>query len=284
MANMQSILMLELYSDNPRLEDILWSIVTLHDFRIIKGYGPSPCIDYIAKNYSHPSNPRLEVHMIAMLFKVQQQHLPNVEHLLSQAEKKFDLFNDSVVKCQFYSYVGDYFRSHENIPRARQFLCTALELAVSSKNIYQECDYKNNAQRSQKLARLEGNITMNHLGFGWKPWHIWTLGHTGIPSHFALRQGNFSTDYNVLSTMGETYYLKSEYSEAQEIYMQIKNGTSDQENSIPHAIAVLNLAEITIITGKNLDHIAQVLTGQKKIFGTAHKSDGIGPMIIGFGF
>jgi hypothetical protein len=65
------------------------------------GYGPSPWIvDYIAKNYAHPSNPRLEVHMIAMLLGILQEHvLPNAEHLLSQAEKKLDSFDDPVVKC-----------------------------------------------------------------------------------------------------------------------------------------------------------------------------------------
>jgi hypothetical protein len=101
LANMQSILTLELYPSNPRLEDIVHSITRLNDFRILMGYSPSPCINYIAKNYSQPSNPRLEVYMIAMLFKVQQQHvIPNAEHLLSQAEKNFDSFDDPVVKCE----------------------------------------------------------------------------------------------------------------------------------------------------------------------------------------
>jgi hypothetical protein len=83
------------------------------------------------------------------------------------------------------------------------------------------------------------------------------------------------TDSQILSYMGEAYYLKSEYREVQEICMQIKNATSDQQNSIQHALAVLNLAEITIITGENLDHIAQVLMDQQKIFATVYNSLGI---------
>ncbi|KAJ7799193.1 hypothetical protein B0H14DRAFT_2617265 [Mycena olivaceomarginata] len=85
----------------------------------------------------------------------------------------------------------------------------------------------------------------------------------------------FDTDYMVLSVMGETYCLKSEYSEAQEIHMQIKNATSDQQHSSHHTVAVLNLAEITIITGQNLDHIAQTLNDQKKIFAAMPHSAGM---------
>ncbi|KAJ7816671.1 hypothetical protein B0H14DRAFT_2602475 [Mycena olivaceomarginata] len=143
LANMQSILALELYSNNPRMEDIVWSIVTLNDFRMVMGYSPSPCMDYITKNYSQPSNPRLEVFMIAFLFDMWWLHIiPNVEQWLSKAETNLDSFDDPVVKCRFYSYVGDYFSNHDNIPRARQFFHTALELAVMSKNIRQECHVK----------------------------------------------------------------------------------------------------------------------------------------------
>jgi hypothetical protein len=80
---------------------------------MMMGYSPSSCINYIAKNYSQPNNPRLEVYMIAMLFKVQLQHvIPNVEHLLSQAEKNFDSFDDPLVKCElqnpYYNRYADW--------------------------------------------------------------------------------------------------------------------------------------------------------------------------------
>jgi hypothetical protein len=58
-------------------------------------------MDYIARNYSQPSNPRLEVKMISMLFNVESWHIvPNVEHLLSKAEKNLDSFDDPLVKCE----------------------------------------------------------------------------------------------------------------------------------------------------------------------------------------
>jgi hypothetical protein len=58
-------------------------------------------MDNIAKYYSQPSNPRLQVYMITMLFNTQQLHIiPNVEHLLSKAEKNFDSFDDPWVKCE----------------------------------------------------------------------------------------------------------------------------------------------------------------------------------------
>ncbi|KAJ7857440.1 hypothetical protein B0H14DRAFT_2578331 [Mycena olivaceomarginata] len=276
LTNMQSIFRLELYSNNPRLEDILQSIVTLNDFRIIMGYSLSSCMDNIAKYYSQPSNPRLQVYMITMLFNTQQLHIiPNVKHLLSKAEKNFDSFDDPWVKCRFYSYVGEYFRSHDNIPRARQFFRTALELAVTSKNIHQECDViqkialcewdagntlaaQSTARRSQKLARLEGNMHLESFGLRVEALvylqigvHKNTIALCNQARELLCQCGlkGSDTDYMVLSEIGKTYYLKSEYSEAQEIQMQIKNARSDQKHSIQHAIAVLNLAEITIITG-----------------------------------
>jgi hypothetical protein len=104
LANMQSILTLELYPNNPRLEDIVQSIVVLNGFRFLMGYDPSPCVDYISKNYSQPGNPRLEVYIIAMLFKMQREHvIPNAEHLLSQAKKNFDSFDDLLVKCELHN-------------------------------------------------------------------------------------------------------------------------------------------------------------------------------------
>ncbi|KAJ7889524.1 hypothetical protein B0H14DRAFT_2561728 [Mycena olivaceomarginata] len=286
LANMQSIFTLELYSNNPRLEDIVWSIVTLCDLRRGMGYGPSPWIvDYIAKNYSHPSNSRLEKHV-----------LPNAEHLLSQAEKKLDSFDDPVVKCRFYGRAGEYFFRQYNIPRARQFLCTALELAVASKKIYLEwyvvhrislCELEagnnpaaqSNAQRCQKLARLEGNMihesfarVQSAMVFLCAPILRYTTASTSSARELLCQCGmkGSDADYNLLCIMGVTYYLKSEYSEAQEIHMQIKNATSDQEHSLEHALAVINLAGITIITGENLDYIAQALKDQKKIFATGH--------------
>ncbi|KAJ7889444.1 hypothetical protein B0H14DRAFT_2561645 [Mycena olivaceomarginata] len=302
LANMESVLALELYSNNPRLEDISWSIATLNSFRIIMGHSPSPCMDYIAKNYSQPSNPRLEVHMIAILFNIRYRHIiPNVEHLLSKAEKNFDSFDDPSMKCRFYSYVGEYFRNHGNIPRARQFLCTALELAVTSKDIYRECHIvqsmalcerdagnhlaaQSNAQRFQKLARLDGNMYLESMGLRVEALACLEIGmHSKTIALFTQAREllhrcglkGSDTDYKLLSNMSGIYYLKSEYSEAQEITMQIKNATSDQEHSTRHAITVLNLAGITIIMGKNIDHIAQVLRDQKKIFGTTRDSNGL---------
>ncbi|KAJ7762882.1 hypothetical protein B0H14DRAFT_2633879 [Mycena olivaceomarginata] len=303
LGNMQSIFALELYSNNPRLEDIVSSIVTLNDFQIIMGYRPSPCMDYIAENYSQPSNPRLEVHMITLLFKVHQQlhSIPNAEHLLRKAEKNLDSFDDPMVKCRFFSRVGYYFRHNGNILRTRRFLRTALELAVTSKDICQECNVvhtialceldagnhlaaQSNARRSQKLARLGGNMLLESLGLRAEALVYLDIGayqNTIALFHQARellrrcgRKGS-ETDYNFLFTIADTYYLKSEYNEAQEIYMQIKNATSDQEHLILHAIAVLNLAEITIITGKNLDHVAQTLNDKKKILATMHHSVGM---------
>ncbi|KAJ7890110.1 hypothetical protein B0H14DRAFT_2561385 [Mycena olivaceomarginata] len=303
LGNMQSIFALELYSNNPQLEDIVSSIVTLNDFRIIMGYRPSPCMDYIAENYSQPSNPRLEVHMITLLFKVHQQlhSIPNAEHLLRKAEKNLDSFDDPMLKCRFFSRVGYYFRHNGNILRTRRFLRTALELAVTSKDICQECNVVHtialceldagnhlaaqiNARRSQKLARLGGNMLLESLGLRAEALVYLDIGayqNTIALFHQARellrrcgRKGS-ETDYNFLFTIADTYYLKSEYNEAQEIYMQIKNATSDQEHLILHAIAVLNLAEITIITGKNLDHVAQTLNDKKKILATMHHSVGM---------
>ncbi|KAJ7362483.1 hypothetical protein DFH08DRAFT_799511 [Mycena albidolilacea] len=232
---MQSILALELYPNNPRVEDIVQSIVVLDSFQSLMGYDPSPCVDYIAKNYSQPSNPRLEVYMIAMLFKVQHV-IPNAEHLLSQAEKNFDSFDDPLVKylltgtCtgSFNLFVGIYFYCHYDIPRAMQFLRTALQLAVASKEclVVQKianCEdevgnllaARSNAQKAQKLMRLEGHMYYQSLG------------------------------------------LEIE-AQARELLCQF-----------------LNLAEITIITGEKLDHIAQILNDQKEILDSMHNFAGM---------
>ncbi|KAJ7889476.1 hypothetical protein B0H14DRAFT_2561678 [Mycena olivaceomarginata] len=200
-----------------------------------------PVREYMQQHYpasqsfiQSPSNPRLEVFMIAFLFDMWWLHIiPNVEQWLSKAETNLDSFDDPVVKCRFYSYVGDYFSNHDNIPRARQFFHTALELAVMSKNIRQECHVVHKIANCELHAR------------------------------------------NWLAAQSNAQRSQKLASEVQEIYMQIKNATSDQKPSIMHSVAVVNIAEIAIIRGENLDHIEQVLTDQKKIFATMHFSSGV---------
>ncbi|KAJ7889545.1 hypothetical protein B0H14DRAFT_2561747 [Mycena olivaceomarginata] len=227
LANMQSILTLELYPSNPRLEDIVHSITRLNDFEYSWGI--------------------VQAHASTIL----QRTIPSLATQgWSQAEKNFDSFDDPVVKWA----AGNH-------------------LAAQS-----------NAQRAQKLARLQGDMYYESLGLSTEALVCLDIGayRNTIALCTQAREllcqcglKGSETDSQILSYMGETYYLKSEYREAQEICMQIKNATSDQQNSIQHALAVLNLAEITIITGENLDHIAQVLTDQKKIFATVHDSVGM---------
>ncbi|KAJ7303724.1 hypothetical protein DFH08DRAFT_825657 [Mycena albidolilacea] len=249
LENMQSVLALELYSNNPRLEDILRPIVTLNDFRVGMGYGPSPCMDYIAKNYSQPRNPRLEVHMITLLFNVKQLHIiRNVEHLLSKAEKNLDSFDDPLVKCELRNPSYNTFSDWNKLARGWSDMhLESYSLSIEALVYVQIGAHKNAIALFSQARELLHRCRLKGSG----------------------------KDYNVLFVMGETHYLKSEYSEAQEIHMQIKNVTSDQEHSILHPLAVLNLAEITIITGKNLDHVAQTLNNQKKIFATMHYSVGV---------
>ncbi|KAJ7802057.1 hypothetical protein B0H14DRAFT_2614689 [Mycena olivaceomarginata] len=256
LANMQSIFTLELYPNNPRLEDIVQSIGVLNGFPIPYG----------------PGNPRLEVYIITMLFKMQPEHvIPNAEHLLSQAKKNFDSFDDLLVKCSFNIFIGMYFYHHYDFPRAMQFLRAALQLPVPSKEYLvvqsiANCEYEvgnllaaqSNAQRSQKLARLEGNMYHQSLGLEIEAKACLEIGMLRKTIALCTQARELlcqcglkgsDTDYRVLSVMGETYCLKSEY--------------------------ILNLAEIAIITSKNLDHIVQTLDDQKKIFAAMPNSAGM---------
>jgi tetratricopeptide (TPR) repeat protein len=178
-----------------------------------------------------------------------------------------------------------------------QFLRAALQLAVPSKEYLvvqsiANCEYEvgnllaaqSNAQRSQKLARLEGHMYHQSLGLEIEVKVCLEIGMLRKTIALCTQARELlcqcglkgsDTDYRILSVMGETYCLKSEYSEAQEIYMQIKNATSDQQHLNHHNFAVLNLAGIAIITSKNLDHIVQTLDDQKKIFGAMPNSIGM---------
>ncbi|KAJ7841100.1 hypothetical protein B0H14DRAFT_2587111 [Mycena olivaceomarginata] len=300
LANMHNILTLGLHPSSPRMDEIFTAAVTLSDFRILMGYSPSPIINHITKNYSQPENPRLEVRMITQLFTMHHP-IEDIESLMSQVEKNLQQFEDPLVKCLFYNRAGAYFQSYNNIPRARKFLHTALEIAVSCKIIWQECDIlhkvamcdlksgkyhiaKMNALRSQKLAKLEGNMHLETFGLHIEALACQAIGEYNLAltlCHQARKLLSLcgldqcETDYYILVAMGKTYYLKSEYIKAQQIHMQIKHTTSDQERSIAHALAVVNLSEITIITGEDIDHIPQILEDTKKIFAAIHHFTGM---------
>jgi hypothetical protein len=100
LANMQTVLMLELKSDNPHLENTMHSAAILNNLQLFLGHGPIPCTDFILKYYSQPQNPRLEVHMITLLFRLYHVDMENVDHLVNQAENDFDHFDDPSLKCK----------------------------------------------------------------------------------------------------------------------------------------------------------------------------------------
>ncbi|KAF8196226.1 hypothetical protein K438DRAFT_1760403 [Mycena galopus ATCC 62051] len=78
--------------------------------------------------------------------------------------------------------------------------------------------------------------------------------------------------YQIRGAQGEIHLLKSEYKEARNIYCQILESTSMEQNSISYAFALLNIGLIDTMIGGAEDNIYHNLKTAKGIFGreTAH--------------
>ncbi|KAJ7466355.1 hypothetical protein FB451DRAFT_1485158 [Mycena latifolia] len=297
LANIQNVLMLELRSDNPHLENAMHSAAILNNLQLFLGHGPIPCADFILKNYSQPQNPRLEVHMITLLFRLYRVDIENVDHLVSQAENDFDHFDDPSLKCRFYDAVGRYFFVFDNIPRAIQFFTAAQKLAASYKDSGSECSAllmighiekqdgkysaaKISACRVQKLAKLDANVYFEAHGLHLEAVICNTVGdyRLSIPLCNWAKElyslcGFDQLEYDALGTMAETYYRKSEYAEAREIYKDMENAISDQKLSVVHALAFLGTAEVDIRISESTDHIPQIVDNAKRIIVAKGSSD-----------
>ncbi|KAJ7703338.1 hypothetical protein B0H14DRAFT_2647881 [Mycena olivaceomarginata] len=222
LANMQSILALELYSNNPRMEDISKPMHGLYYEKLFPA-----------------QQPKAEVFMITFLFNMWWLHvIPNVEQLLSKAEKNFDSFDDPVVKY-FIVMLGIISPIMTTFREQGNFFTLHSSWQLCPKNIRQECHVVHKIAtcelKCQKSARSTKQCTK-----------IPEAGKARDLLHQCGLDGS-DTDSMNLANLADTHYIKSEYSEVQEIYMQIKNATSDQKPSIMHSVAVVNLAEIAII-------------------------------------
>ncbi|KAJ7704700.1 hypothetical protein B0H16DRAFT_1482489 [Mycena metata] len=83
-----------------------------------------------------------------------------------------------------------------------------------------------------------------------------------------------SLDHNILTVMAVTYFRKTEYAEAKEIYTDVLQKTSAEQDPFNHAWCLNNLVEINSQTGQIEDSDREALGRAKAIFQMLHYPTG----------
>ncbi|KAJ7457755.1 hypothetical protein FB451DRAFT_1509045 [Mycena latifolia] len=303
LANIHNILVKGLTPDNPDLVNTIYCACYFDHFSRLAGHGVSPVIDLIPSLLPHPRNHRLEVYVnLRILSAHGNRPIANAQLMMDQTLESFTYFDDADLKCRFYDLLSKYFYDRNEILRAVHFADTGLSLSISTGNIRRQSDLlgalalmkqrtgdysagREHAYESQRLAKIAGNPYKEAWALRVQSIYWNALGRYMLSISLAKRARELvrlcgmsggALDNDITSNQAEVHCLKSEYSEARDIWTEILHSYSIQRNPYQHVYALINIAQIDIeMGGVSRDELNENLHKVSQLFASTGYSIGI---------
>ncbi|KAF8184096.1 hypothetical protein K438DRAFT_1937370 [Mycena galopus ATCC 62051] len=291
LANLQNILQQGLHLNSPTFADTLQGTLSLNRFYSATGRDHSPLLDDIQHLLPQLNNQRLET-MVLIDFCLSRDYWKAVsEDMIAQAIIHLDHTNDPHLGSKFYGAAAHHLFHHKADPQqATQFYHKALEMSKLCGDSTQECivlirgalfkwntgDYcaaNASAAAAQRLSKFSADLYLEayatHLG---AKSSISLGNYQNTPAQLnralellhicGLSEGRLGTE--ILATQAGIHMLKSEYSEARNIFCKVIDTTSSEGNSSSYADALFKVGLIDTIIGGAEEEICNNLKAAQK--------------------
>ncbi|KAJ6603294.1 hypothetical protein DFH09DRAFT_1124130 [Mycena vulgaris] len=295
LGNLNQILLLSLRPDNPDLVDTISCTIAFNSFRRRSGHDRVVFMDQIPDLFPLLCDPRLQTQFITEVFlTMNRQPVSDPELLVRQAVENLTNIHDPLVASKFYLAVGGYYHNQDNnIPLCMQFFEKALTQArisgdgtqqatVLNNIAYLDCDLSNyhaahmHACEAQKMSQLSSNLFQEAIAVDTQAWCYvhQNLGNDKdrmLLSEKARQLSRLcgmdggSVNWGIMITEAEAHLLRSEYVEARSIYTEIVQNTSNEKDPWHHALGLVRIAQIDVITGVAGHHVHLNLDKARKI-------------------
>ncbi|KAF8130935.1 hypothetical protein K438DRAFT_1788449 [Mycena galopus ATCC 62051] len=254
LANLHEVLTRGLHDSDSNLADAIYHTLILNSFYRITGRNSTSLMDDIPSPLPQPQADKLGINLLIELLSSSwdpkrhyMMHYMGDSHqaieFMKKAVESSRVGNDSYHQSRVLSTFGWVKYQVGDISTGQVYFSAAQKLSKLSGNFYQEA-----------LSTLFGAICSLSLG------HYQESGGELHRARELLRLSGWSgarLDLDITLNQAEIHRLKSEYIQAQNMYRGVAETTSTEENALPHALALLNIALIDMEIGgdeKNIYH------------------------------
>ncbi|KAJ7451914.1 hypothetical protein FB451DRAFT_1524463 [Mycena latifolia] len=296
-GNMRELLLRGLNQDNPNLADTIDCTLAMKVFMQNIDPGSNHLIATLMDQIEAvlPGNCDEEFKAQVILWKFESSSpclSTDAELLITQAISHFQNFNDLVLESKFYVGVGIYyFHIEKKSSVALKYLHKALGLAKSHGDRRQEAlllnrlgqitwaigDYvaaQKHAQGSHRLAEIAGDLYSQARALRTSASSYQSCGDIKNAVILCQRAQKLlelcgtttgSLYKTLFISLAEAQFLKSEYTDARNIHMQLARDPATQD-PYTYACALLNIAQVDIILGASKQDVFSNLNKAKALF------------------
>ncbi|KAJ7800472.1 hypothetical protein B0H14DRAFT_2616181 [Mycena olivaceomarginata] len=288
LGNLQEVLQQGLCLNAPDLADTILSIISLNEFHRISGRGRTMLMHYIQPILTKLGDSQLDIHFnVERLRSWEAYPTFDAQHLISQTIPLVECVNNPLLTCRFYGAAGSYFLENQlDRSQGLLFLHKALELSkLHQKNTVQFVALMDIAQQhifdgdyhtaqlyiteGHRVAHLSANLLQeascielralcsSHTQCDFK----WTISQLlrarGLVDMCGLSGGDH--DQRMVVNQGEIHLVKSEYTQARDIFIQIIETNLPDQTTRPSLFSLINIALIDIEIGTDAKEVYQRL-------------------------
>ncbi|KAJ7443383.1 hypothetical protein FB451DRAFT_1149734 [Mycena latifolia] len=296
--NIHHILLPCLHPENPELRENIYCILSLSSFRRLAAHGDCALMDKIPLLLPQLADPRLETNFtIEVLFTASYYTIPNPELLIDQAVHHLEILNDPSLASKFYRVAGGYYHDRQDDKAmSLQFYDKALMLARNCGNVEEQTHILNNlaqaklsigdcavalrhAREAEEKSQMCGHVHAEALALEHQAICCSYLGKIKAAVVLCQRgrqllqlrgMSGGSLDHQIMATQANAHSQKSEYTEAHSVFTTIANNASPNSDPSSHALSVINIATIDLMTGKpeadvqkNIRKATEILTAMR---------------------
>ncbi|KAJ7349658.1 hypothetical protein DFH08DRAFT_807008 [Mycena albidolilacea] len=294
LGNLQQVLQQGLYDSGSNLTDTIHCTLYLNSFQRVTGHGNTQLMGSIQPLLHQLCDPQLEIHFIIEVLKsAQYEPALNPEQLLIRATTLIGHINNPLLESKFYHAAGNYFHNYGlDLSQAMLYFQKALQLSEMCGDIYGQGNAlfgiaqlkysigdhhtaQVHAYKAQKLSKLSADLYQEAQCLWVGALCSANLGnfqqsmsqvHQGRAILAMCGMTGGSLDQKIILVQAENHLLKSEYGQARQIYTQIIETSSPDQNAISYTISLLNIAQIDVVIGGDPDDVHQKLTKAQEIF------------------
>ncbi|KAJ7798695.1 hypothetical protein B0H14DRAFT_30914 [Mycena olivaceomarginata] len=275
-ANIQNLLRWGLQENHTHLLDNIRGVCHLNRFYRITHQGNTHLIGKIQHLLPHLDDQQLQLHVITGLLSLINYTAHDPEALISQGLEYCEHIDDPKLKCTFYMITAYYYtEAKDDLLEAAKMCNRAILLGISTGYIKGQVHALRQlawiellhgehfkvqlyAQQSQRLARVAGDLYGEASAARLEAISWSEVGHYKQSSLLCMRARD------LLALCG----FKSEYSQAWDIYTDMLQKVSANQDAYWHAIALVSVAETGLSMGAHKDLVQRDIYGAQSIFWT----------------
>ncbi|KAJ7302844.1 hypothetical protein DFH08DRAFT_945524 [Mycena albidolilacea] len=277
LANFQEVLQRGLYDNALDLKDTIYSISILSSFYRVTGRGGLTLMEHIQSIVSGLDDHHLKIQFMTQVL-LSYDYYPTFdrEKIITQGISILEHVNNPLLESKFCNALGLYFiNSKSDRPQAMQFYQRGLKLAKMCPDSNQECEVLVNmaqiqwmtgeyfaaqihASEAQRLSQCSANLYDEASALWIEAACLRCLGNFKQSADQLHRSrvmlgvcglDDGLLDQEIAISQGEIHLQKSEYAEARNIYNQIVETSSPEQDPFPYGISIVNIAHIATMCG-----------------------------------